>query len=98
MSWPVGPALDLNPCPDSSGLSVRQEALVQHPGTDTSSFDPYWGVEEQAVSAHVPLMTGIVPAQNPEIHASTGNPVSYAQADGNRNMSSVLAGPLDWEP
>ena len=50
------------------------------------------------MSAPLPLMTGTVPAQNLEIHASAGNPVSYAQADGNRNMSSVLAGPPDWEP
>ena len=45
------------------------------------------------MSAPVPLMTGTASAQNPEIHVSAGNPVSYAQADGNRNMSSVLAGP-----
>ena len=68
---------------------------MQHPRTDTGSSDPYWGVEEQTVSAPVPLMTGTASAQNPEIHASMGNPVSYAQADGNRNMSSVLAGPPD---
>ena len=66
--------------------------------TDTGSSDPYWGAEEQIVSVPLPLMTGTVPAQNLEIHASAGNPISYAQADGNRNMSSVLAGPPDWEP
>ena len=69
--------------------------LVQHPGTDTGSSDPYWGVEEQIVSALVPLMIGNTSVQNPEIHAFAGNPVSYAQADGNRNMSSVLADPPD---
>ena len=95
MTQPVGPILGLDPCPDSSGLSVWREGLVQHPGTHTGSSDPYWGVEEQTVSAPVPLMTGTASAQNPEIHASTGNLVSYAQADGNRNMSSVLAGPPD---
>ena len=68
---------------------------MQHLGTHTGSSDPYWGVEEQTVSALVPLMTGTMPTQNPEIHASTGNPISYAQADGNRNMSSVLDSPLD---
>ena len=94
----MGPTLGLDSCPDSSGLSVRQEALIQHPGTGTDSSNPDWGVEEQTVSAPVPLMTGTALAQNPEIHASMGNPVSYAQADGNRNMSLVLAGPLDWEP
>ena len=50
------------------------------------------------MSAPVPLMIGTASAQNPEIHASAGNLVSYAQADGNRNMSSVLADPPDWEP
>ena len=98
MSQPVGPILDLDPCPDPFGLSVRWEVLVQHPGTHTGSSDPYWGVEEQTVSAPVPLMIGTASAQNPEIHASAGNLVSYAQADGNRNMSSVLADPHDWEP
>ena len=50
------------------------------------------------MSVPVPLMTGTTPAQNPEIHASSGNLVSFAHADGNRNMSSVLASPPDWEP
>ena len=44
------------------------------------------------MSAPVPLITGTAPAQNPGILASTGNPASYVQADGNGNMSSVLAG------
>ena len=70
---------------------------MQHPVTDTGSSDPYWGVEEQTVSAPVPLMIGTASIQNPKIHASASNPVSYAQADGNRNMSSVLADPPDWE-
>ena len=91
----MGLVLDLDPWLNPSGLSVRQEVLVQHPGIDTGSSDPYWGVEEQTVSALVPLMTGTTSAQNPKIHASVGNLVSYAQADGNRNMSSVLAGPPD---
>ena len=43
------------------------------------------------MSMHVPLITGTMQAQNPEIPASTGNPASYVQADGNRNMSSALA-------
>ena len=68
---------------------------MQHPGTDTGSSDPHWGVEEQTVSAPIPLMTGTALVQNPEIHAFAGNLVSYAQADGNRNMSSVLADPPD---
>ena len=68
---------------------------MQHPGTDTGSSDPYWGVEEQTVSALVPLMTGTASVQNPKIHASAGNPVSYAPDDGNRNMSSVLDDPPD---
>ena len=92
MSQPVGPVLGLDPCPDPSSMSVQREVLVQHLRTDTGSFDPYWGVEEQTVSVPVPLMTGTASAQNLQIHASAGNPVSYAQADGNINMSSVLAG------
>ena len=68
---------------------------MQHPRTDTGSSDPHWGVEEQTVFAPVPLMTGTASVRNPEIHASAGNPVSYAQDDGNRNMSSVLADPPD---
>ena len=47
------------------------------------------------MSAPIPLMTETASVQNPEIHASAGNPVSYAQADGSRNMSSVLADPPD---
>ena len=44
------------------------------------------------MSAPVPLITGIAPAQNPRIHASVGNPASYVQADGNRSMLSALDG------
>ena len=46
------------------------------------------------MSEPVPLITGTMHAQNPGIHASVGNPASYIQADGNRNMSSALAGPV----
>ena len=35
-----------------------------------------------------------LPAQNLGIHASVGNPTSYVQADGNRSLSSALAGPI----
>ena len=44
--------------------------------------------------APIPLITGTASAQNPGIHASVGNPASYVQADGNRSMSSALAGPI----
>ena len=44
------------------------------------------------MSAPIPLITGTVPAQNPRIYASVGNPVSYVQVDGNRSMSSALVG------
>ena len=40
----------------------------------------------------VPLMTGIKVSHDSRILASVGNPVSYFQADGNDNMSSVLTG------
>ena len=46
------------------------------------------------MSAPVPLITGTTPAQNPGIHASVGIPASYVKADGNRSMSSALAGPI----
>ena len=75
--------------PDPSGLSVLQEVLVQHSGTDTGSSNPYWGVEEQTVSAPVPLMTGIALSRNPGIFASRGNPASYVQADGRNNKPPV---------
>ena len=60
---------------------------------ETGSSDPHWSEKEQPESAPVPLMTGPAPAQNPRIPASVGNPSSYVQADGNRSMSSALAGP-----
>ena len=46
------------------------------------------------MSAPIPVITGTTPAQNPGIHASVGNPTSYVQADGNRSMSSAMAGPV----
>ena len=46
------------------------------------------------MSALIPLITGTTAAQNLGIHASVGNPASYVQADGNRSMSSALAGPV----
>ena len=46
------------------------------------------------MSAPIPLITGTAPTQNPGIHASVGNLASYVQADGNRSMSSALAGPV----
>ena len=46
------------------------------------------------MSAPVPLIPGIAPAQNPRIHAPVGNLASYVQANGNRSMSSALAGPV----
>ena len=63
---------------------------MQHPGTDTDSFGPHWGKKEHTVSMHVPPMTGTKVSHSPKIPASTGNPASYVQADGNGNMSSVL--------
>ena len=46
------------------------------------------------MSAPIPLITGIVPAQNPGIHASMDNLASSVQAYSNRSMSSALAGPV----
>ena len=46
------------------------------------------------MSVPVPLITRTAPAQNLGIHASVGNPASYVQADGNKSMSSPLAGPV----
>ena len=63
---------------------------MQHPETDTSPSGPHWVKKEQTASAHVPLMTGTVPSQNPEILASEGNPASYVQADGRNNISPAL--------
>ena len=44
--------------------------------------------------ALVLLMTGIVLSHNFGIPAFVDNPFSCAQADGNRSMSSALAGPI----
>ena len=38
----------------------------------------------------VPLMTGTEVSHDPGILTSVDNPISYVQADGNDNMSSVL--------
>ena len=73
-----------------SGSSVQQKTLVQHPVTDIGSSGPCWGKKEHTASVHVPLMAGTMLSQNPGILASKGNPASYVQADGSRNMSSVF--------
>ena len=65
---------------------------MQHPKTDTGSPDPYWDKENPTVSVHVPLMIGIAVSHNLGIPASKGNSISCVQIDGNRNMSSALAG------
>ena len=65
---------------------------MQHPGTDISSLGPCWGKEEQIAFAHVPLTTRAMVSHNSGILASVGNPASYVQADGNGNMSFVMAG------
>ena len=44
------------------------------------------------MSECVPLMTGTEVSHDSRILSSVGNPVSYVQADGNDNMSSVLTG------
>ena len=59
---------------------------------ETSSSEPHRSEKEQPESAPIPLMTGPASAQNPGIPASVGNPSSYVQANGNRSMSSALAG------
>ena len=46
------------------------------------------------MSAPIPLITGTALGQNPGIHTSKGNTASYVQADGNKSMSSALAGPV----
>ena len=67
---------------------------MQHLETGTGPSGPHWGEKEQTVFAPVLLITGTASAQNHGIHASVGNPASYVHADGNRNMSSALAGPI----
>ena len=44
------------------------------------------------MSASVPLMTGTALSHNSGILAFMDNPFSCAKADGNRSMSSTLAG------
>ena len=44
------------------------------------------------MSECVPLMIGTEVSHDSGILASMGNPVSYVQANGNDNMSSVLIG------
>ena len=63
---------------------------MQHPKTDTGPSSPHWVKKKQTASAPVPLMTGTVPSQNPEILASEGNPSSNVQADGRNNISPAL--------
>ena len=65
---------------------------MQHPKTDTSSSSPWWGKEEQAEFANVPLMTGTGVSHNSGIPTSKDNPVSCVQVSGNGNTSSTLAG------
>ena len=65
---------------------------MQHLKIDTRSSDLHWGETEKTVSRHTPLMIGIEVSRSLGILASTGNLVSYVQADGNGNMSSVLTG------
>ena len=65
---------------------------MSHSEVDTGSSSPHWGEKEHTASVHVPLMTGTMPSQNPEILASEGNLASYVQVDGNGNIPSVLTG------
>ena len=44
------------------------------------------------MSEYVPLITRIEVSHDSGILAFVGNPVSYVQADGNDNMSSVPTG------
>ena len=66
--------------------------LVPHSEADIGSFGPHWGKKEHTVFVHVPLMTGTKVSRSLGILASEGNHVSYVQADGSENMSSVLTG------
>ena len=45
----------------------------------------------------VPLMIGTALSHNSRIPTFMDNPVSGAYADGNRNMSSTLVGPVPGE-
>ena len=60
--------------------------------TDIGSLGPWWGKEEQIESANIPLMIRTGVSHNSGILVLKDNPVSSVQADGNRNMSSALAG------
>ena len=64
---------------------------MQHPGTDTGSLGPCWGKEKQIVSVHVLLMIGTKVSYNSRIPTFVGNLVSSVQADGNGNMSPIMA-------
>ena len=46
------------------------------------------------MSVPFPLMSGAIFSRNLGFPAFGGNPASYVQADGNRIMSSALAGPV----
>ena len=46
------------------------------------------------MSMQIPLMSGDALSRNLGILTFGGSPASYVQADGNRNMSSVMAGPV----
>ena len=63
---------------------------MPYPEADTCSLGLYWGEKEHIAYMHVPLMIGIEVSHSPGILASTGNLISYVQADGNGNMSSAL--------
>ena len=49
---------------------------MQHLVTNTDSPGPWWGKEEQVVSANISLMTGTRVSHNPGIPASEDNLVS----------------------
>ena len=65
---------------------------MPHLEADIGSSGPCWGKKEHTVSVHVPLMTGTEVSRSLGILASMGNLISYVQADGNGNISSVLTG------
>ena len=65
---------------------------MQHFGIEIGSLGPCWAKVEQTASAHIPLTTGAVVSHNSGILAFSSNPASYVNADGNGNMSSVIAG------
>ena len=69
---------------------------MQHPETDTGPFWPALGEKEQTVFTSVPLMTGTALSHKSGILYFVDNPFSRAQADGNRSMSSALAGLVPW--